>query len=175
MKDNFSFDLNRIMDEIFTVAADFKDAFKEGFDKNFNLGPDASKFHCNWDDNVDFYPAYSYPPANIYITEDKVMTFEFALSGFDEKSINLEFKGDYMILNAKIPDYNKEPENVKFFKHRLKFKDITDNRYYVPESKFDRENVKAVFKNGLLRVTISPKDDYKSQGGIKVNIVNEGN
>jgi HSP20 family molecular chaperone IbpA len=168
MKENFNFDLNRIMDEIFTAAEDFRDAFKDGFKKNFFYGP-----NTNWDENVDFYPAYSFPPANIYITPEKNMVFEFALSGFDENTINLEFKGDYMILSAKITESNKEPDNAKYFKKRLKFKDIEENKYYVPESKFNREKVNAVFKNGLLRVTIPPKDDYKSQEGIKVNINNQ--
>jgi HSP20 family molecular chaperone IbpA len=80
-----------------------------------------------------------------------------------------------MILSAKVPASTVEPENVRYLKRRLKLKDIEEQRYYVPESKFDREKVKATFKNGLLRVDISPREGYKSsEQGIKVEIVKEG-
>ena len=166
MKDTFIFDLNRIMEEVFEAAESFKDAFDEGFTcRHHGKHPG---FH--WDENVDFYPAYSYPPANVYITKERELVFEFALSGFDEKSLNLQFKGDYMIFSAKVPEDFVQPEEVRYFKRRLKLKDITEQKYYVPASKFDREKVTAVFRNGLLRIVVPPKEDYTSEEGIKVDI-----
>ena len=109
---------------------------------------------------------------NLYLTQEKELVFEFALAGFREDDIELEFQGDYMIFSAKAPDMEPE-EDVKYFKRRLKFKEIENQRYYVPEDKFDRESVKAIFKNGILKITVPPKEHVETKEGIKVEIVKE--
>ena len=167
MKDRIVMDLGRIMDEIFEAAEKFGDAFQNGF--SFGHGPHEKRFH--WDEKVDFYPAYSYPPANVYLSTDRSLNFEFALAGFDENSIDLEFQGDYMVLSVKVSDDMIHPDGIRYFKRRLKFKDIEGQKYYVPADKFDRENVKAVFKRGLLIVVIPPKEEYETKEGVKIEIV----
>ena len=168
MKDRIVIDLGQMMDEIFEATKGFGEAFKNGF--NFNHRPESP---FNWDQNVDYYPHHSYPPANVYITEDRTLVFEFALAGFSETEINLEFQGDYMVLSAKAPKDADKPEEIRYFKRRLKLKDITDQKYFVPADKFDREQVKAVFNNGLLKVTIPSLENVESKEGIKINIVQE--
>ena len=170
MKETFVFDLNRIMEDVFEAAEHFKDAFSDGF----SCKPGKFKHRFHWDENIDYYPAYSYPPSNVYITKERELVFEFALSGFDKECIDLQFKGDYMLLTVKVPEDYTQPEDVKFFKRRLKLKNITDQKYYVPQSKFDRDKVTAKFKNGLLRVVVPPKEDYTSDEAIKVDITKEG-
>ena len=169
MKDRIAIDLGQMMDEIFEATKGFGEAFKNGF--NFSHR-DEGPFH--WDQNVDYYPHHSYPPANVYITEDRTLVFEFALAGFSESSIQLEFQGDYMVLSAKAPEEGDKPENVRYFKRRLKLKDIEEQKYYAPEDKFDREKVKAVYRNGLLKVTIPSLEIVESKEGIKIEIVQEG-
>jgi HSP20 family molecular chaperone IbpA len=44
----------------------------------------------------------------------------------------------------------------------------------VPADKFDQEKVKAVFRNGILKVTVPPRDLGDVQDGIKIEIVREG-
>ena len=170
MKEKFIFDLNRIMEDVFEATEHFKDAFSNGF----SCKPEDFKHCFHWDENIDYYPAYSYPPSNVYLTKEKELMFEFALSGFNEKSIDLQFKGDYMILTANIPEDYTQPDEVRYFKKRLKLKNITGQKYYVPQSKFDRDKVTAVFKNGLLKIVVPPKDDYASDEAIKVEIKKEG-
>ena len=168
MKDKIIIDLGQIMDDLFEATQNFGGAFKEGFRTH-----QGNPFY-KWDENVDYYPAYSYPPANIFFTPEKNLVFEFALAGFDEKSITLEFKGDYMILNARAPEERQtEEEGVKFLKRRLKFKDIVDQKYYAPADKFDREAVQANYRSGILSVTIPAKDESASREGIKIEIVKE--
>ena len=163
MKDKFFFDLGRIMDEIFDAAENLGKAFKDGFSCPENF--------C-WDEKVDFYPAYSYPPANVYLTKDKELIFEFALSGFKKEDIELLFQGDYMVLTVKTPQEGNEDKykEVRFFKRRLKFKDISDQKYYAPASRFNREKVDAVYTNGLLTVTIPPDQNFSQEEGVKINI-----
>jgi HSP20 family molecular chaperone IbpA len=179
-------DLGTIFDEIFNAANEFRSEFRKSFDKSFNNFGEGSGFNSHrrpvgtffFDENTDYYPGFSYPPLNVYLTEDKSLNFEFALAGFDEKNISLSFQGDYMIFSARIgeaPDTGETAENVHYLKRRLKLKDIEKQKYYVPQDKYDQENVKAVFKNGILRVAVPPREESDQRDDIKIAIVKEGN
>jgi HSP20 family molecular chaperone IbpA len=182
-------DLGSIFDEIFDAAQDFKDEFHRKFNQ---CNPDGTAFNHgpftfskqSFDENTDYYPNYSYPPMNVLMTEDRTMVFEFALAGFNEKDISLSFQGDYMVFSARIdnsadgqtdsPIKFQSEENVRYFKRRLKMKDIEKQKYFVPLDKYAQEKVKAVYKNGILRVSIPPKDEPDQNDGIKIEIVKEG-
>lgn len=158
-------DLGKLMDEIFSAAEDFTSAFTD----RMQFSPSEKA----WKWNKEYYSAYPFPAANIYMTEDKTLIFEFAIAGFGEEDVDLEFKGDYMVFSGRIPEDMKEPEGVRYFKRRLKRKSFTDQRYYVPADKFERDQVKAVYRNGILKVTIPPRDVQPQPEGVKINIVNE--
>jgi HSP20 family molecular chaperone IbpA len=66
-------------------------------------------------------------------------------------------------------------ENRKYLKRRLKMKAIERQKYLVPADKYDQESVKAVFKNGILKVEIPPKEEPELNDGIKIEIMKEGN
>lgn len=166
MKDRIVIDVGQIMDDIFEATKNFGEAL------GGENAREAAEEYFRWNDQTDYYPSYSYPPMNVYLTKDKHLVFEFALAGFNEDDISIEFQGDYMIFSAKGPDMEPS-EEVKYFKRRLKFKDIENQRYFVPEDKFDREKAKAVFKKGILHVTVPPREDAQSKEGIKVDIVKE--
>lgn len=102
------------------------------------------------------------------------MVFEFALAGFDEKNISLTFQGDYMVFSAKINLDDLPDDGVRYFKRRLKLKDVEKQKYYVPADKFAQEKVKAVFRNGILRVSVPPKDEMETPEGIKIEILKDG-
>ena len=181
-------DLGSIFDEIFEATRNFTNEFQRKFDgRGFNgTGFNPKPFHFDkyfFDENTDFYPNYSYPPMNVFMTEDRSLVFEFALAGFDEKDISLSFQGDYMVFSARIsnsdnasdnPARFQTDENVRYFKRRLKMKDIEKQKYFVPLDKYAQEKVKAVYKNGILRVTIPPKEEADQSDGIKIEIVKEG-
>jgi len=179
-------DLGNIFDEIFETARNFQDEFSRNFG---GFDTDRPGFHHHghgpfpfgkqfFDENTDFYPNYSYPPMNVFMTEDRTLVHEFALAGFDEKDITLSFQGDYMIFSAKLSgtDYSECPMqvNYSYFKRRLKMKDIEKQKYFVPLDKYAQEKVKAVFKNGILRISIPPKDEPDQNDGIRIEIVKEG-
>ncbi|MCL2805599.1 MAG: Hsp20/alpha crystallin family protein [Treponema sp.] len=177
-------DLGNVFDEIFEAARSFQDDFHRKFNPRnldrtiFNQEPFSfDKYFC--DENTDFYPNYSYPPMNVFMLEDRSLVFEFALAGFDEKDISLSFQGDYMVFSAKMDDdtpaFLQKDENVRYFKRRLKMKDIEKQKYFVPLDKYAQEKVKAVYKNGILRVSIPPKDEPDQNDGIRIEIVKEGN
>ncbi len=172
-------DLGAIFDDIFRAAQDFSDQFQQNlrdFGSRGRNGCCDRRPEFNFSDarnsNADYYPAYSYPPTNVYITNDKKLVFEFAVAGFAEEDLSLRFQGDYMYLSAKISSENTPDDNISYLKHRLKFKDIESQKYFAPESKFDQASAQAVYKNGILRVFIPPKEEPIIDDGIKVEIVN---
>jgi HSP20 family protein len=173
-------DLGTIFDEIFDAARDFSDEFQKNFDQFGNRfeghGPfgDRGPFSYQQDDNVDYYPNYSYPPMNVYMLSDRSLVFEFALAGFAENDISLSFQGDYMVFSAKMGIETQPDEGVRYFKRRLKLKDIEKQKYYVPLDKYAQEKVKALYRNGILKVIVPPKEETETNEGIKIEIVKEG-
>ena len=180
-------DLGNIFDEIFEATRNFQKEFHRNFNPcdsertGFNHEPFSFGKHF-FDENTDFYPNYSYPPMNAFMTEDRTLVFEFALAGFDEKDISLSFQGDYMVFSAKLGGNDSSDdqakflneENVRYFKRRLKMKDIEKQKYFVPLDKYAQEKVKAVYKNGILRVSIPPKDEPDQNDGVRIEIIKEG-
>jgi HSP20 family molecular chaperone IbpA len=172
----FTFDLGKIMDEAFRVAQSFGEAFGEKMTEGCPSTEEMREHFRDkfkWHSHGDFYPYYSYPPMNIFLTKDKSLVFEIALAGFQENDIDLQFKGDYLHFCAKAPKAAEEEEGIQYFKRRLKLKSIDEQRYYVPEDKFERDKVEARFKDGLLRVVIPAREEEKEKDGVKVRIVTE--
>jgi HSP20 family molecular chaperone IbpA len=124
---------------------------------------------------VLYRPGSSIVPmaTDIYLLPDKTMVFEFALAGYRDSDVQLEFQGENMVLSACAPGQSVDSEEVIFFNRRLKFSDIPEQKYFVPEDKFDREAARAVFKNGILKITVPPREEVRNPTGVKIEIVNE--
>lgn len=155
-------DLGRLLDQIFQATEEFTNSFG-------TFAYNAKK----QGDHRNYYSVYPFPPANIYMLSDKTMVFEFALAGYKDTDVQLEFQGEYMVLSARAPEQQVDTEEVIFFNRRLKYSDIPEQKYFVPEDKFDREQAKAVYKSGILKVTVPPREEVKNPEGVKINIVNE--
>ena len=170
-------DIGSMLDEIFDAARTFGDEMRDNFGpgRGPGPGPRGPWFGEGQDENADWYPSYSYPPMNIYLTQDRAIVFEFALAGFSENDISLSFQGDYMIFSARIGLEGMADEGVRYIKRRLKLKDVEKQKYYVPADKFEQSLVKAVFANGILRITVPPKEQVEQPEGVKIEIVKEGN
>ncbi|MBU0934023.1 MAG: Hsp20/alpha crystallin family protein [Spirochaetes bacterium] len=164
-------DIGSMLDEVFEAAKEFGDQMRD------NFGPEMHKrgpwFNMDQDENTDWYPTYSYPPMNIYMTQERSIVFELALAGFDERDISLTFQGDYMVFSARMSPDKMPEDGVRYFKRRLKLKDIDKQKYYVPADKFDQQAVKAVFKNGILKISVPPKQETETPEGVKIEIIKE--
>lgn len=172
-------DLGTIFDDLFDAANQFRYGLKSGYNE-VRFG----EKRCVFDETIDYYPGISYPPMNVFFTEDKSLNFEFALAGFEEKNIELSFQGDYMIFSAHIggagiergengADGGGSAPNVHYLKRRLKLKDIEKQKYYVPMDKYAQEKVQALYKNGILKVTIPPKPEKPKSERISITIIAE--
>lgn len=165
-KDKFPFvDLSNFLDEIFGKVDSLHEKIQSEVEKN-------NPFTKVWGETMDYYPAYSYPPSNVYITPDKAIVFEMALAGFRQEDLDLKFVGDYMLFSAQL-DATQEIEGLRYLKKRLKLKPIEEQKFYVPEDKFARDQVSATFKNGLLRIVIPSQGEVKAKPGVSIKIKGE--
>lgn len=103
----------------------------------------------------------NFPPANVLIDEDKNLYFYFALAGYNKEDIAISFSGDYMILKITPPEKNLK-EGVKYLHKGIKNASCT-SRYYVPNQRYDTDNVNASFKDGILKVEVSSKAPEKAR------------
>ena len=60
-----------------------------------------------------------------------------------------------------------------FSRRGFRPRDIDRQKYGVPAEDYAQDKAKAVFRNGVLTVTIPPKEP--EGGGVKIEIVKEGN
>jgi HSP20 family molecular chaperone IbpA len=79
-----------------------------------------------------------------------------------------------MVFSAKIGLDGLAEEGARYVKRRLKLKDVEKQKYYVPADKFAQDRVKAGFKNGILKVSVPPKEESETTEGVKIEIVREG-
>jgi HSP20 family protein len=181
--DNFHKDFNfgGGLDDIVRMAREFGEKFKEMapdmgpiFADCFgNRGPedrhDRHERHYRYD-RPDFF---AYPPVNTYTTRDGSLVLEFALAGIEERAVSVAFQGDYLVLNAKAAAKDYADEEGRFYRRGFKPRDIERQRYSVPAEDYAQDQAKAVFRNGVLTVTVPPKEPEGQ--GIKIEIVKEGN
>jgi HSP20 family molecular chaperone IbpA len=110
----------------------------------------------------------------MYSTRDGSLVLEFALAGIDESAVSVTFQGDYLILSAKAAEREADTEDSSGFSRRgFRPRDVDRQKYLVPAEDYLQDEAKAVFKNGVLTVTVPPK--APEGGGIRIEIVKEGN
>lgn len=167
LKNSVRLDVGDLLDQLFGAAEDVKDRIEAEMARNLPFGKGLGL------GDIDYYPAYSYPPMNVYLTPDKTMVLEWALAGFEAKDLSLRFQGDFLLFSAGAPAEDEGVKDLKHLKRRLKFKAVEDQKYYVPADKFDQGQVNAVFRNGLLRVTVAPKAGQAAPEGQVIPITAE--
>jgi HSP20 family protein len=122
-------------------------------------------FHPTRDGSPERFADYFYPPMHAYNDDEGALVLEFALAGYDESGVSIVFQGDYLVLCAKAKAKTDRDERGGFGT-----RDITRQKYRVPADAYDQEKAKAIFKNGVLGVTI-PAKDVES---VRIEILKEG-
>jgi len=170
----FTVDLGRIMDEAFGAFEQFGETFgqeaRHAAEQAAEHVRRATESCGGRGSFADCYPAYLYPPANVYLAPDKRFVLEVALAGFNEKDIGVQFRGDYLVFTAKAPEAPAPDERTQWFKRRLRVRDVEEQRYFVPADKFDQAASQATFRNGLLKVVVPPRETPAAAEGINVTI-----
>jgi len=99
-----------------------------------------------------------FPPMNVSVNPDtKDLLFEFALSGYKEEEVSVDFEEDYLHLSLD----PKEPEDKKtYIKHGIKSSQC-DAKYFVPSSKYEVNSSTAELKDGILTIFVPAKEEIK--------------
>jgi HSP20 family protein len=170
------FDFGASLDDIIQTAREFGEKMKEMgpgmgpfgfescFERAFDRGPEGHHYRPH---------VYFYPPTNVYSTRDGSLVLEFALAGIDESAVSVTFQGDYLVLSAKAAEREADTDSSGFSRRGFRPRDIDRQKYLVPAEDYLQDEAKAVFKNGVLTVTVPPK--APEGGGIRIEIVKEGN
>ncbi len=148
MSENKDFDVGKMVDG-------FLDKAKSLSENIAQKGEELMK-ESGLQDLKDYYPFYSWPPLNLYTSDDDSLIFEFGLAGFVQEDIIITFEGDYMLFNATLSNIYSVGEKGRSFKKKLKLSDIKNQKYYIPKDKFDRDEYRFEMENGLLRLIFSP-------------------
>ena len=114
----------------------------------------------------DSHYAYTqnFPPMNSFLNEESgELTLEFALAGFEAKNLELTISGDKLKLCGKA---EAKTDERKVLKQGIRLRDF-EARYGLPAGKFNSEDAKVSFKNGMLTVRLTPAAGKKP---IKINI-----
>ncbi|MDR3357197.1 MAG: Hsp20 family protein [Spirochaetaceae bacterium] len=165
-------DFNDVFDDISRAARAFQEELS-------GYARDRQRFGSGDARAAGAYDQYDWPPVNIYTAGNGAdgLVFEFGLAGFCEEDVSLSFQGDYMVLSAicraalkNCDEQEAVRPETRYIKKALRFDAVEKQKYCVPADRYAREKTKAVFKNGLLRVSIPAKEDDEQNGGIKVEI-----
>jgi HSP20 family molecular chaperone IbpA len=100
-------------------------------------------------------------PANVYLKENKNYVLEAALAGYNEEDVDISFHGDYLLLVVK-KEEKKESEKRNYLCRGLKQSKFSE-RLYVPSDKYNQEQAKATFKNGVLKVEVPAKPEQEAR------------
>lgn len=113
------------------------------------------------------------PRSNTYITEDGSLVFEFLMAGFEQSSIDLRFKGDSMVLSARLQRSAANQDDIRYMHRGFSLNDFDRCVYAVPADRYDQAKAKASMRNGILTVTIPVKDDSNDPTWVRVEIVKD--
>jgi len=115
------------------------------------------------------YNVPSFPPVDVSINKDnKNMVFDFAVAGYTEEELDINFSGDYLILKleSKAEDATKT-SSVKVIHKGIRKQDV-NFKYYVPSDKYLQDNVEATLANGILTVKIPAREEAQKK---KITII----
>ena len=87
------------------------------------------------------------------------------LPGFDKKNISLSLENGYLNIKAKT-EKNKEDKDEEKYLHQERFYGECSRSFYVGEE-IEEKDIKAEFKDGILKVELPKKEISKEEKAIK--------
>lgn len=101
----------------------------------------------------------NFPPMNLYIdTASKDVLFEFAVAGVPRDHINISVEDDNLIVST--DKVNSEREGMKMIQNGLK-RSKTTNKYYVPASRYQLDNIIAKIEDGVLSIRVPAREEVR--------------
>ncbi len=87
------------------------------------------------------------------------------LPGFKKENLNISLENGYLNIHAKVEKNDKENDNERFVR-RERFYGECSRSYFVGDN-IKEEDIKAEFKDGILKVEVPKKDEEKNKKEIK--------
>jgi HSP20 family molecular chaperone IbpA len=103
----------------------------------------------------------NFPPADLKVDKDKNLYFDFALAGYKRDEIDISFQGDWMVLEIE-PHKEEEQKDMAYLNRGIR-KSSSTSKYYVPHDKYNTDNVKGSFNDGMLKIYIPSKEPEKAR------------
>lgn len=92
--------------------------------------------------------------------KDGVYTMEMDIPGFNREDVNIEIDdNDYLTITAEKTLENNDSDDNKNYVRRERSYGKYQRSFYVGD--IDKENIDAVFENGILKVTMPKKQEQK--------------
>jgi HSP20 family molecular chaperone IbpA len=151
-KDIFGFDsLFRVFDDIFNPASDFwRSPVVEEI-------PRLQRSLCN----------SQWPPSNILLSDKtKELRIEVALAGYSENDINLAYDGDQLVLTIQKDDTITKASRfyqANLIQRGVKMPASGEIKWLISPKHYDKSKTDVNFTNGLLSITIQPREDVAPQ------------
>lgn len=105
----------------------------------------------------------NFPPMDAYVNRgDGTMVLEFALAGYEPENITAEFVGDRLTVTGKkeaATADDGEAAAAEVLRKGIRSGSFKAS-YLIPEGKFNTQDAKASYKNGLLVLVIPPLQDW---------------
>jgi HSP20 family molecular chaperone IbpA len=103
-----------------------------------------------------------YPLTNIGTDSDNVLYIEVAIAGFSKEDIDLEMNGNYLHI---IGTAKKQDNKVNYYQQYISSKDF--ERILSLDEKYVEGDLSATIEDGILKITIQPKEPRKKLIEIK--------
>jgi HSP20 family protein len=121
-------------------------------------------FYMNGFFDDDFFPVLSSKNSNspaVNIREDdKNYVLDFAIPGLEKKDMKIDMNEDVLTVSSEV---KKESEENKNGYKRKEFSYSSFSRsFYIPEN-VNREKIEAVYKDGVLTVSLPKQEEEKSK------------
>lgn len=91
--------------------------------------------------------------------KDDKYIIEMDLPGYEKENINISLKDGYLEVSAQVEKEERNEEKEKFV-HKERFYGHCSRNFYVGEQ-IKEEDIRAEFKNGILKINIPKKDEKK--------------
>lgn len=116
-----------------------------------------------WDDMFGIDPFFSEEGSKVMKTDIKEKKDEYMLTidlpGYDKKDIKVSIDDGYLNINAKTNSDKENKEEGKFVRKERYFGECSRS-FYIGEN-IKEEDIKASFKNGILKLEIPKKEEKK--------------
>ena len=106
--------------------------------------------------------------ADVYVKDNNIMA-DIDLPGIEPKDVEISIEGNFLKVMGKRHE-EKEIEEKNFYRKEI-IKGSFERYISLPTDQIDHENIKAVYKKGVLQITVPRKEEEKKK--IEIKIENE--